>query len=387
VSALRVFLDVTAHGLGHLAQCAPVVTILRQRMPQTLQLVVRSGLPRALLESRLGPLTAYVPSDSDFGMVMKTPFDVDGPASLRHYWDLHRCLDADIDECVALLKAWRCDAVLSNIGHVAPVAALRAGLPSVVFSSLTWHEVLAACAGDDPSVAALVAAIRGCYATATRVMRLCPGTPFDGLVSTAVARPIARRGRNRRADLARALGISPERPIALLAFGGMMPLRPDFVANPGAFALIGPAAWACAHLTSIDDLSLSFEDVLASVDVVISKPGYGIVTEIACAGKPSVLVGRTGWPEAPFLVRWLQQSTCCVHIDSLQALTADTVRTCLGLYPPAGPQPRPGGEIDVANALMAVIGEADDAAARIALRHCARTDAEHGSVVVAESLC
>jgi UDP-N-acetylglucosamine:LPS N-acetylglucosamine transferase len=63
-----------------------------------------------------------------------------------------------------------------------------------------------------------------------------------------------------------------------------------------------------------DDLSMSFNDVLASSDALLSKPGYGSFVEAASAGVPLLYVGRPDWPESPALIEWLQGHGACREI-------------------------------------------------------------------------
>ena len=52
---------------------------------------------------------------------------------------------------------------------------------------------------------------------------------------------------------------------------------------------------------------MTFIDVLASSDVVLTKPGYGTYTEAVCNGVPVLTIERQDWPETVFLNNWVQQ--------------------------------------------------------------------------------
>lgn len=69
---------------------------------------------------------------------------------------------------------------------------------------------------------------------------------------------------------------------------------------------------------AFDRLQLSFVDVLASVDVLLTKPGYGSFAEAACHGVPVLYVPRVDWPEEPYLVRWLSEHGRCDAITQAQ---------------------------------------------------------------------
>jgi UDP-N-acetylglucosamine:LPS N-acetylglucosamine transferase len=57
------------------------------------------------------------------------------------------------------------------------------------------------------------------------------------------------------------------------------------------------------------------------VDVIITKPGYGMFAEAAAAGVPVLFTARGDWPETEALVTWLQSKAHCAQIttDALRA--------------------------------------------------------------------
>lgn len=316
---------------------------------EALELSVRSGLPLHVLQDRLGLVAHYVPTETGFGAVMRDAFMIDCAATVARYRVLHAHLPDEVRALADTLRALQCDVVVSNVSYIAAAAAASAGIPSVLFSSLTWHEVLRACC---PEGAWLADEMLAAYRQAGRVLQLVPGTDFEGLHSEKIVQPIARIGRRRQQELRQRIGAGPEDKVALLAFGGMMPAVPPPVAHAtGEFRLIGPAAWRSAGITPVESVGLPFEDLLASVDVVVSKPGYGIVTELACVGTPSVLLSRPDWPEEPHLSTWLAPHARCLVVPRWQDVTAEALRACLDLPPPVARRPQPGGEAIVAAAV------------------------------------
>jgi hypothetical protein len=65
----HLFVDISSHGFGHLAQTAPVLNHLAARLPQ-LRLTLRSGLPLARLRQRIAAPFTHIAAASDFGYVM-----------------------------------------------------------------------------------------------------------------------------------------------------------------------------------------------------------------------------------------------------------------------------------------------------------------------------
>lgn len=68
-------------------------------------------------------------------------------------------------------------------------------------------------------------------------------------------------------------------------------------------------------LHSIQDTSLSFTDIVQSVEVLITKPGYGLFAEAAFGRKPVFYVGRPDWLEEPYLLQWLKDYVNMIEIS------------------------------------------------------------------------
>ena len=66
---------ISAHGFGHVAQVAPVLNALGERMPD-LRLTVRATAPLVHLQSRIRIPFNYVRDSGDIGMLMSSALDV-----------------------------------------------------------------------------------------------------------------------------------------------------------------------------------------------------------------------------------------------------------------------------------------------------------------------
>lgn len=97
---------------------------------------------------------------------------------------------------------------------------------------------------------------------------------------------------------------------------------------------------------------MPFIDVLASCDVLLTKPGYGAFTEAVCNGVSVLYVARRDWPEEPYLVAWLQQFGQCQEIQPRQ-LEAGDFGAELALL--LGSLPRRGVEFTGAAAVAEVL--------------------------------
>jgi hypothetical protein len=346
---MRLLVDITAHGWGHLSQTAPIMTTLRDYYPG-LELIVRSGLPSALVAQRLPGITKHHHSDTEFGLVMESPFQVARAATLQRYQSIHTGLERNIEYLAGLIVAERCDAVFTNIGYIAIAAAQRASVPSIACSSLNWSDVFSTYCGHMPDAVPILESMDTAYSKASLFIRLVPGMPMHKLATHPIARPISRVGKNKRALLIETLGLTNNSTIVLCSFGGMLPPEPPpFAFKRDGLIVVGPRAWSELGVIPVDDLPIPYADVLASVDAVVTKPGYGIVSELGCTATPAIMVSRGDWPEEPYLLNWLARHGRYVSVTDVRELSAAFVKNWL-IESNSGPiaVAQPGGERDVA---------------------------------------
>jgi hypothetical protein len=355
---MHLLVDISAHGLGHLAQTAPVLNALAALAPG-LRLTVRSAIPRRQLARRIAVEFAHVAEARDFGFVMHNAVDIDLAASARRYREFH----ADWPRRVAAEAEWLdqhgVDALLSNIACLPLAAAAGAGIPAAGLCSLNWADLFAHYFGSEPWADEIHAQMLGAYNAAQGFLRVTPGLPMTGFPRRHGIGPIAHVGRRDRPHVARLLGLDESKRWLLLAMGGMefrLPLE-DWPRTPGVNWLV-PGAWKPERddMHAFDAADLGFSDLLASVDAVITKPGYGTFVEAACGGIPIMYLEREDWPETPFLAAWLDRNARAAILTREQLMAGDFVAVAQGLWrTPAPPVPAANGADEAACWLAAAL--------------------------------
>jgi len=355
VSRQHLFVDVSSHGFGHLAQVAPVLNALAARLP-TLRLTVRSGLPTERLRARLLADFTHIAAASDFGYRMHDALCVDLPATAAAYRTLHADWPARVAAEAAFLSARDADLVLSDVAYLPLAAAAQAGIPSVAMSSLNWADLLAHFFPGEAWLAPIHRQMLAAYNSAECFLRLTPGMPMADLLRRQVVGPVAAQGRDCRAAVRAQLACPPNERLVLIAFGGFSKRLPmeTWPSIPGVRWLVHET-WqlAQANATAFETLGYAFPDLLRAVDAVLTKPGYGTFAEAACNGAPVLYVRRHDWPEQDCLIDWLSVHGRC-HVISDTALVAGDLATALDALwqQPAPLAPAPVGATEAAAVLL-----------------------------------
>lgn len=351
---MHLFVDISSHGFGHLAIAAPVLNRLAERLPG-LKLTIRCALPPALLASRLRLPFRLIPAASDFGFVMRDALHVDLAASADAYRAAHRDWAARIAAEAALLSGLAPDLVLADVSYLPLAGAAAAGIPAMAICSLNWADLFAHFFTGADWAAPIHAQMLAAYRSARAFLRITPGMPMPALDNIVEIGAIAAVGERRQ------LAPTNVRHV-LIAMGGIghrLPIE-NWPRIPGLRWLV-PSVWRCRHpdATDTESSGLSFTDLLASVDAVVTKPGYGTFTEAVRNGTPVLYQRRADWPEQDCLIDWLESHARCGEI-SPEALAGGQVNEALTALWAQPPRPRPpfAGTDQAADLIAAAIRNA-----------------------------
>ncbi|MGQ7846271.1 hypothetical protein ACUNV4_17455 [Granulosicoccus sp. 3-233] len=311
----RLWLAVSGHGHGHLVQLIPLVRVLRARYP-SLVLSVQSSLPANLLRQSFGADAEVHAEAADFGMVMSGPMKVLPADSLAAYREIHDNWSEHFSTQLRLFHDFRPDLVIGDIPYLPLAAARHCGIPAVAVCSLNWADILEHYCGGLAGADEIVGAIRSYYATAELFLRPQPSMPMDTLGNTVAIGPLVLVGESRRSELQQALQLPADRRLVVLTLGGIAG-EVDITRWP-AFdntVFFVPDAWlikasrlvATNRFRSIESTGLSYADLFASCDAMVTKPGYGAFAGAGCCGLPVLFTERGDWPEEPCLTAWLKQ--------------------------------------------------------------------------------
>ena len=338
------FVDISSHGLGHLAQAAPVLNALRSVRPD-LHLTVRSGLPRERLARRIDGDFAHIHEASDFGFVMKNALDIDLPASAQRYREFHADWPNHVKREAEFLRHLAPDLVLTDVAYLPLAGAAVADIAAVALCSLNWADLFEHYFRREAWHGQLHQQILAAYRSARAFLRTTPGMPMVDLPNVVTIGPVAAMPELDRAEVARRLDLAPERRWVLVALGGF-----DFPLPIENWPTRADILWLRPEELAAE---VSFNDLLANVDAVVTKPGYGTFVEAAVHGVPILYLRRPDWPEEPCLVDWLRLHGRAGEITREQALRGDLLPTLEALWAlPAPPRPTPTGVVQVTEALL-----------------------------------
>jgi hypothetical protein len=340
----RILVDISSHGFGHLGQTAPVLNALAATLPD-LDLTVRTGLPERRLALRIETAFTYRGGATDFGYAMHNAIDLDLGETAARYREFHRDWPARVAREAEWLAAERFDAVISNVSYLALAGAARVGIPGIAACSLNWADMFADSFGTEAWAPPIRQQMLAAYRSARTFLRFTPGMPMRSLANVTAVGPVCRLRASARPELAARLGIDADRTWLLVAMGGMdFPIDLRCWPRLDGVHFLVPAALAAERddVTVFELPDTDFTQLVASVDAVLTKPGYGTFVE--------------AWAEQAPLTDWLHRHARAWRIDRDQLVAGDLAPALAALAgQPVPPRPAPTGIDEAVAAIRAII--------------------------------
>ena len=341
---------VTGHGLGHASRTIEVIRALHH-LDAGARVVVRTSAQPWIFELALGARVELQPFEADTGAAQRDSLRLDEDETARRAATFYAGFDAREAAEAQVLRGLHATVAVSDVPPLAFPAAARAGVPGLALGNFTWDWIYEAFPHFDRLAPGVLPAIRRAYAQAALALRLPLHGGFAPMQRVVRDIPlVARRARRDRADTRRALHCDDGRPVVLVSFGGYgLDLPYEALGADGRFLLVltdQEAARAVASGSSIRHVAMRdlaardirYEDVVAAADVVVSKPGYGIVSECIANEAALLYTSRGRFIEQDMFVREMPRVLRCRYIDQ-EALRAgrwwDAIEALLAQPPPA----------------------------------------------------
>ncbi len=316
---------VSSHGFGHATRVAEVIAGFFEYVPRC-AVHLRTTAPSWLFPAH----DARLRMDSvatDVGMVQPHGLEIDFEATITRLDEL----EARWRERVAAEATWLDDVgaglVLGDVPPLAFAAAAHAGIPSVALCNFSWDWIYGSYQNRDPRFAAHAERAAGCYTTARRLYRLPFHAPAPSFAARVDVPLIARRCPLPRREARRRLGLPLEGPLVLLSFGGFGSPAIEVSRFAEIRGVCFVATEACANapsnLTCLDRPGLDYAMLLRASDVVLTKPGWGILAASLVNGVRVLYATRDDFPETPILVRALQAHATAQQITPTEVANGE----------------------------------------------------------------
>ena len=341
---------ISGHGFGHASRQVEIVNAFGASHPDV-RIFIRSAAARWLLERTIRVPFELDERPCDTGVVQIDSLSLDAAETMARAGEFYATFAARAEREAQLLHERDTRLVIVDAAPLGCEAAALAGVPSVVVSNFTWDWIYAAYRDHQHLGPNVIPAIQRAYRRALAAWRLPMHGGFEAFDRIIDVPFVARHARSSRDDTRRTLGLPLGATLVLPTFGGYGAEGVDYAALD-----FGPD-WKV--LINFDDAliyaaGLRYEDLVRAVDVVFTKPGYGIISECIANRTALVYTSRGNFAEYDVLVREMPRYLRCAFIDQ-ETLLAGRWRAAAetAVTSPAPPEHPPTNGADVVAEMMA----------------------------------
>ncbi len=342
---------ITAHGYGHGTRSCDIINAISKADPDV-SIIVKTDLPPAFMHSRLSHAFQLVQGAFDVGLVQKDSIQIDLEASFTTVVEFYKQKENLIAQEAEFMRTEGIDAIVTDIPAIPIIAAKRAGIPAIAVGNFGWDWIYADFIQNEQGWTAYADLFRKAYEQTDLLLRLPFAEPMAAFPTRIDIPLLAKPGKPNRKLIAQQMKSDTHKKWVLLSFTTLdldaQALERIIALDDFVFFSVEPLEWKGSGIHSIDRATIPFADILASVDIVVTKPGFGIVSECIASNKPIVYADRENFLEYPVLVEGIERYCRNAFISATELYSGNLAPALAAIETapsPAETMPNGGAEI------------------------------------------
>ncbi|HEX6163125.1 MAG TPA: hypothetical protein VFZ31_07160 [Vicinamibacterales bacterium] len=300
---------ISGHGFGHASRAIEVANALVERRPDT-RIFIRSAVAPWLVARTANAGIELSSTQVDTGVVQIDSLNLDAASSIELAERFMSAIDERVETEVSFLSAHDAAMTVSDLPALGIASGVAAGVPAIALGNFTWDWIYEHYRGG----AAVARQIGEIYSHATTALRLPMWGGFATMPKIVDVPFVARRSRRDPEEVRTALNIPLDRRVVLTSFGGygLDGLNVEALHALSGYHVLLPGM---IDEDAMYGRGFRYEDLVRAVDVVVSKPGYGIISECLANDTALLYTSRGDFREYPVLVEAMPKFLRCEFID------------------------------------------------------------------------
>lgn len=299
-----------------------VITSLTKARPD-LRIHVRTTAPSWLFHDSV----SYHSQSIDVGIRQQDSLTMGLAETIAACQELHEYFPRLIDQESAFIENEGVKLVIGDIPPLCFEIAAHASVPSVAITNFTWDVIYRAYLREYPAFLPLIEEIEGFYKKAVLALEMPYPCDMKFFPQREPIPWVARLSTLSKAAARAKFKLPAFATIVLLSFGGLglerLPWQRLRLLGEYFFVATGKKAVSQNNLLVLPDEQRQYEDLVRAVDVIITKPGYGIVADTIAHQLPMLYTDRGEFPEYPRLVEALRDCATAEFIPQSELLAGN----------------------------------------------------------------
>jgi UDP-N-acetylglucosamine:LPS N-acetylglucosamine transferase len=309
---MKIVYYVSGHGFGHISRSFSLIQGFLSKGAKVHLVTERKGfltqIPEGLTIREKG---------TDLGVAQKSSLDVDLEQTAKNIKYFLKNYNNLYNEEKKFLEQERPSFVFSDSSSFPFPISKELGIPSYFMGNFTWDYIYENYSSYDPLFLEFSEFLRQEYATAKKAFLLpfhCPTNCFSDLQKIGL---VGRRPQRSREEVRRELGFQDEKKYLLFSFGayGLDPNRFAYQNLDPNIQIVVSKFEGFRRDSVFRKDDIYYPDLVQACDFVVTKPGYGIMSESYFSNSPIIYTDRGDFSEYPHLVESLQKQFLSFYIN------------------------------------------------------------------------
>lgn len=291
---------ITDHGFGHATRAIALIRHLQDKYT----VLIRNDNTHDLLRASLSNCKIFGGRTDAGPILVDGGLDMDERKTNRHFSEWTAQFDDIVNREAEFLQRNGVDLVISDISCMPFLAAKKSGIRSVGISNFTWVDILDNFEQNDKEA---IAKLEEAYSTADVAIELAGSCGLMGFREKKHGGLLCREVSEPRSEVRKTLGIGEDEIAVFLTFGGSVKFDLDIEA-PSNYRIVIPSRLQYSgKAIRLPPRYHEIQNVVGAMDVVVSKAGYGVVSECAQAGVPLLMACKRNSKEDEMLSQLLTE--------------------------------------------------------------------------------
>ncbi len=313
---IKILFYISGHGLGHGVRSLEVMRSIIDRNPDV-KIYIRTTVSSKVFNG-LDQSTEFESVEIDVGAVQNTSLWVDRRKTLDRYLSLEKRWKQILDQESYFIKKEKINLIIGDIPPLGFRIAYEMNIKSIAIGNFGWDWIYASWQEELPEFESIVKSIKEDYKKADMLLRLPAHGPMESFKIIEDIPLIARESLVKADVTRRRLDLNRDKKNVLIALPpsdiGIIPW--EAVKEFKGFRFLCPfSGISGGNIVVLPGSGVDFQDVVSACDAVISKPGYGIVSECFANRTPLLSIQRYGFVESEVLIEWMRENMACGFIS------------------------------------------------------------------------
>jgi UDP:flavonoid glycosyltransferase YjiC (YdhE family) len=316
---------ITGHGYGHAVRSCQVIWSLKESCAES-TVYVRSTVPEWLFEHPLYSVRRSTRS-LDAGIVQHDSLEMELQPTLEACKAIHAAVPAVIEEEISFIRQHNIRLIVGDVPPLCFEIAARIGVPSVAITNFSWSGIYRGFLHALPEFGPLIEEMENFYRKTTLALSLPYSCEMDIFRVREMIPFITRSSALDAREARDKFGLPRSATVVLLSFGGhgleRLDLEKLLQQKDFFFVGTGEALRKERNLLILPNAQRNYVDLVRAADVIVSKPGYGIVADVIRHQVPLLYTERGDFAEYPYLVEALQDCATAEFIPPHDLISAN----------------------------------------------------------------